>query len=175
MEPDRLPCADLPTAWFYPYVDDDDPQAPQERPGRSRALAACRTCPARAACLLRALNAGEEWGIWGGLDFHVASDHVATARRSTPNSPQWRSALSRALAATRGADEAASQGKNWPWQPARGCTRCRAPIPAGWHPPDRNSPGATCGKVSTYNRGCRCVACSVVKSQKESERRRSRR
>ena len=32
------------------------------------AKAVCRTCPVRVDCLLHAINEGEEWGVWGGLD-----------------------------------------------------------------------------------------------------------
>jgi len=28
----------------------------------------CRSCPVRVDCLLHAINEGEEWGVWGGLD-----------------------------------------------------------------------------------------------------------
>lgn len=44
---------------FYP-VAKDTPDIP-------RAKAVCARCPVRIDCLEHALNAGEDFGIWGGL------------------------------------------------------------------------------------------------------------
>lgn len=58
---DQAACRDLGPALFFPEGRD------AERDARS-AISVCRTCPARLDCAQHALNEGEEWGIWGGLD-----------------------------------------------------------------------------------------------------------
>ncbi len=47
------------------------PEGTRGRPRRDRADAAkavCARCPVREACLIHALVAGEDYGVWGGLD-----------------------------------------------------------------------------------------------------------
>ena len=38
-----------------------------EAVGQKRARELCAGCPVRAACLAEALDAGLEWGVWGGM------------------------------------------------------------------------------------------------------------
>jgi len=61
-------------------------------------------------------------------------------------------------------EESATQRE---WTPMRACGRCGDPIPAGRHPPDRNTPGATCGVAVTYAKGCRCFRCRVSNARRE--------
>jgi WhiB family redox-sensing transcriptional regulator len=50
-------CSEMdPELWFPEPWEDDTP-----------AKVACHGCPARAACLNYALDANEEYGVWGGL------------------------------------------------------------------------------------------------------------
>lgn len=58
---DQAACRDLGPTLFFPEGRhaEHDAQA---------AIAVCRTCPVRLDCAHHALNEGEEWGIWGGLD-----------------------------------------------------------------------------------------------------------
>ena len=39
---------------------------PDDRRGERRAKAVCATCPVRTACLQHALDADEQYGVWGG-------------------------------------------------------------------------------------------------------------
>lgn len=48
-----------PDIWFPTSKDEDHPDT-------RRAKAICRRCPVQADCLRYALEAGEEFGIWGG-------------------------------------------------------------------------------------------------------------
>jgi WhiB family redox-sensing transcriptional regulator len=51
----QLPCHSDPELFFA------------EKPEDVRsAMALCRSCPARQACLQGALQRGEPWGVWGG-------------------------------------------------------------------------------------------------------------
>lgn len=54
----RARCADTDPEIFFPPGDDPATQARQ----------ICRQCPVRDDCLDYALDAGEQYGIWGGLD-----------------------------------------------------------------------------------------------------------
>ena len=46
-----------------------DHEAPRVRAARvARACAICAHCPVRAACLDGALERGEVWGVWGGVN-----------------------------------------------------------------------------------------------------------
>jgi hypothetical protein len=51
------PCSDDPEAMFPGTLPDDIEEA----------KSFCRRCPAVDRCLQWALDAGEEWGVWGGL------------------------------------------------------------------------------------------------------------
>lgn len=44
----------------------------------ARAKAECAVCPVRAKCLEWALESGQEWGVWGGLD---EDERAALSRR----------------------------------------------------------------------------------------------
>jgi len=76
-------CRGLPTAMFFPL---SDAQA-------GKALAVCAHCPVRAACAEHAIDAGEEYGIWGGRTeterARAVRCHTATRgpRRRGPASP----------------------------------------------------------------------------------------
>ena len=56
---DRAACAGEPGDWFADGGTDV-----------SGEKAVCWTCPVRRACLAYALDAGEAFGIWGGLTAH---------------------------------------------------------------------------------------------------------
>jgi len=53
----RAQCAGTDPEIFFPAADDP----------ATRARAICRQCPVRQDCLAYALDAQEEYGIWGGL------------------------------------------------------------------------------------------------------------
>ncbi|HZR48126.1 MAG TPA: WhiB family transcriptional regulator [Streptosporangiaceae bacterium] len=54
----RAQCADADPELFFPPGDDPAAEARQ----------ICSQCPVRDDCLAYALDAGEQYGIWGGLD-----------------------------------------------------------------------------------------------------------
>lgn len=54
----RARCADVDPEVFFPPGDDPATEARRT----------CRQCPVRDDCLEYALDAGEQYGIWGGLD-----------------------------------------------------------------------------------------------------------
>jgi hypothetical protein len=54
----RAQCAETDPELFFPPKGDP----------ATAARAICRRCPVREDCLAYALDAGEEYGIWGGLD-----------------------------------------------------------------------------------------------------------
>lgn len=65
---DRTPaCADDPDLWFSP--DREHPRAQRDREAAAEVI--CGGCPLRARCLAGALERGERWGIWGGVNFEV--------------------------------------------------------------------------------------------------------
>ena len=70
-------CRGLPTAMFYPLSD-----APA-----GKALAVCARCPVRAACDEHAVDAGEEYGIWGGRTETERARAVALPRRDARAAP----------------------------------------------------------------------------------------
>lgn len=55
-------CRDAPADWWYP----ESYRSPQARMARR----VCRSCPLRHECAQRAVDVGEEHGIWGGLTPH---------------------------------------------------------------------------------------------------------
>ena len=66
----KTPCQSEPERW----VGDD----PDER---EEAAHECGTCPLRAECYARAIENGEEWGVWGGIDLRPGSQR-RTPRRA---------------------------------------------------------------------------------------------
>ena len=56
---------------------------PDDRRGERRAKAVCATCPVRTACLQHALDADEQYGVWGGC---TEGERRAIARRSKSTS-----------------------------------------------------------------------------------------
>jgi len=112
----------------------------------------CAGCPVRIQCLDGAVRRAEPYGIWGGV-------------LATPEAPfRWlRHHLTTGdpLAYAAALREATERPVETPAGP---CPRCEGEIQAGIYPIDRNPAGATCGHVSTYNRGCRCDPCKAGKS-----------
>lgn len=96
----------------------------------------CAVCPVRVDCLRYALDAKEEFGIWGGAGEH--------ARRFLGRLAGQRLAIEMDDHFAR-LDEFAVTGA----QP-KGAAQV-------------NGAGATHGKASTYGRGCRCVPCKAAK------------
>ncbi|MFF7561931.1 WhiB family transcriptional regulator [Streptomyces pseudovenezuelae] len=47
---------------------------------RRRAALLCDPCPIRLACQTYAVENGEQWGVWGGLDFTAVETHCGTER-----------------------------------------------------------------------------------------------
>jgi WhiB family transcriptional regulator, redox-sensing transcriptional regulator len=56
-------CADADPALFFPEPGDAETEA--------KAVAICAGCPVRAACYTRAVQNGERWGIWGGVNLET--------------------------------------------------------------------------------------------------------
>jgi hypothetical protein len=54
-------CRTADPALFFPEPGDTGAEA--------QALAVCAGCPVRAPCYARAVQNGERWGIWGGVNF----------------------------------------------------------------------------------------------------------
>ena len=59
-------CAGADPALFFPEPGDAETEA--------RAAAICAGCPVRAACYERAVQYGERWGIWGGVNFATSRE-----------------------------------------------------------------------------------------------------
>jgi WhiB family redox-sensing transcriptional regulator len=59
----RAACRTLPTKLFFATGTSDIARWDQER-----AKAVCKTCPVRNDCLEFALETGEAFGVWGGLN-----------------------------------------------------------------------------------------------------------
>jgi WhiB family redox-sensing transcriptional regulator len=133
----------------------------EERVDQQAARSVCVECPVRLDCLDYAVRHREKFGIWGGLGeerrrplmrLHRAGE-VTLYKRALNESTQY---LGRAVA---GFDD------ERPRSPEHPCDRCGSLVVEGRHPPDRNGPGAQCGKTSTYNKGCRCMRCLVAKGE----------
>jgi len=145
----------MPPSWWFPErgegVDNHG----------TLAKGVCADCTVRVECLTYAVEVGESAGIWGG----VGEDRRAGLRRVylSGDAVEW----VRALAAE--ADHIAVSISGFPddrvpvWQAP--CVRCGDRIWSGTPPPDRNGPNATCGRPSTYNRGCRCERCVLGKGR----------
>jgi WhiB family redox-sensing transcriptional regulator len=65
---DRAACNGVDVNLFYGSNDGPREYPPETRDRESRAKSFCRVCPVRMACLQYALDNGEKYGIWGGLD-----------------------------------------------------------------------------------------------------------
>ena len=123
---------------------------------RAAAIAICKGCPVRVQCLNHAVTEVETEGIWGGTDIELRRWLRSKYRAGRET---YTAALLEVLADER------------PWQEARDCERCGAPVPAGFHPIDRNGPRASCGLASTFNKGCRCRACGNAKTDYDRDRK----
>jgi hypothetical protein len=75
----RAACRDAEPELFFP-------ESPQAGNAIAVALAFCRACPVRSACLERALDHPEPYGIWGGT---LPGERAELARRRG-RVPAWR-------------------------------------------------------------------------------------
>lgn len=147
-------CRGLPAEIFFPEREEGINNHGHE--GKE----VCADCPVRAECLDHSVRVDyEKHGIWGG----VSGGRRAALRQI------WRAgdvqAYRRALIAETaelGRSVAGYEDDREP-TPERQCERCDSVVPAGVHPEDRNSSAASCGLAATYNRGCRCAACTEAK------------
>lgn len=156
-------CRGLTAEQFFP---DDETNEEATRPART----VCGECPVRVECLDHAVTENLSDGIFGGQP-RALREWVRSRYLQGPDT--YRLALTTAMA-----DLDAYLGKpgaERAMQARRRCERCAGWVPAGRHPIDRNGPGATCGKTSTYNKGCRCGPCRAAKSRSEKTRNRDRR
>lgn len=149
-------------------VEAIDPETGRTVDRTREAKILCSSCPMRVECLHGAIARAEEFGIWGGM----GSDLRLWIRSQYLAGPEaYRTALERAFAEL---DVwARKPGAERIIEEAPGaCPRCGARIRLGkrGNPIDRNGPGATCGKASTYNRGCRCVPCCIAKGVSDARR-----
>ncbi len=75
------PCTRHDPELFFPQGEPGRPGPDSKRdPQVERAKAICAVCPVRQDCLQRALDGGEDYGIWGGL--------TATERRALLGQPR---------------------------------------------------------------------------------------
>jgi len=51
---------------------------PGDTGAEARALAVCARCPVRAQCYAHAVENGERWGIWGGVNFESEAGRCAS-------------------------------------------------------------------------------------------------
>jgi hypothetical protein len=63
---------------------DYDPFFPETPEAEADALAMCRICPARAACLAYAVETGQMFGIWGGKTQAQVRHLIVRARAGRP-------------------------------------------------------------------------------------------
>lgn len=63
-----LPCVG------YQVTPDDDPWFSTDPERREFAAEICQPCPAREACKARAVEVGERWGVFGGVDFTASTE-----------------------------------------------------------------------------------------------------
>ncbi|MFE2911423.1 WhiB family transcriptional regulator [Kitasatospora indigofera] len=80
--PPPSPCTQVDPDLFFPKTDGEDPSLPT--PAEQEALAVCAGCPlgAKAACLLKALDAAPAWHQWGVVGGATASQRKAILRRT---------------------------------------------------------------------------------------------
>lgn len=138
-------------------------------------------CPVRVECAVYAVLTKQQQGIWGGLGadgklkwlrsvVHGSESEDDEPLGEAIDAPpslvnQLRYRIETEQAALRG--ELSGTASQRRYQEARQCERCGDWISAGAHPPDRNTPGATCGKAVTYAKGCRCRRCEIANSLRE--------
>jgi hypothetical protein len=114
---------------------------------QAEARAICAGCPAAVPCLDGAVRRNEQYGIWAGQ--LAPFGRLATGRALRAGDPlAYQAAITAAI--------------ERPERPAGICQRCGDPTPATVVI-DNNSPGATCGIATTYNKGCRCDRCRATK------------
>lgn len=135
----------------------------------NRVLAAkeiCVRCDVQVPCLDEAIRSAEDEGIWGG----VGGDrrHALRVVFNSGDPLAYERALGREVEET--ARVAGLIPDERTPTAARKCSRCDGVVAAGVHPVDRNGAKATCGKASTYNRGCRCWPCVWAKAKLKFEK-----
>jgi hypothetical protein len=69
-------CRTAAPALFFPEPGDTGAEA--------QALAVCAGCPVRARCYAQAVDNGERWGIWGGVNFAMTRPSRSTRLRQEP-------------------------------------------------------------------------------------------
>jgi len=57
---------------------------PGDTGAEAQALAVCAVCPVRAQCYARAVENGERWGIWGGVNFGLTEASRGTGPGREP-------------------------------------------------------------------------------------------
>lgn len=84
-------CADIHTDVFFPLAERKSRKADDELEIREQiARNVCRICSARTDCLTYSLNTNQEWGIWGGLNFHernLIRPNLPKANETEPPTP----------------------------------------------------------------------------------------
>lgn len=136
------------------------------RVARDAAARVCESCPVRVECLDEGLSRNEV-GMWGGTNTHNRRTLRETLKTRGPAA--FEDMVDRIFDPP---DRSLA-----PATPERPCPRCDSIQPAreaGDPPPeDLNLAGAECGFPSTYNRGCRCLVCSMAKADYVNQAKRS--
>lgn len=78
----RAACRSVDTEVMYPL--------PGDKPGISRAVAVCLSCPVRVECLRHAVAAQEGHGVWGGLTARQRWQILARHPRGFPHTEEKR-------------------------------------------------------------------------------------
>lgn len=137
--PERRPDNITPAQWVGQFFPEDDD-------ARSPAKEICRRCFVRQTCLESSLDDAEQipmprgtrmTGIAAGVG-SSARVHLLSVRRRQRRPHRYRGDCR-----------------------CRFCSDARALLAPG-RVLNRNGPGARCGYVSTYSRGCRCTSCEVA-------------
>lgn len=137
-------------------------------------------CPVAEDCAVYAVLTRQQLGVWGGLGadgklkwlrsfVHGETDEEEPTTELPETSPETVVELTSRVRTEQAALRNELSGKANVRQPteAKQCERCGDWIAAGANPPDRNTPGATCGHAVTYAKGCRCRRCEVANSLRE--------
>lgn len=148
-------CRGCPPEWFF-----EETEAGEANHGKE-AKAVCSTCEVTVECLDYAIRNNEQYGIWGGTGFDLRTRVRQVYRAGDPI--EYKRALNEEVETLARIFNGMPDER--PVEDEQQCSRCDSVVPAGRHPTDRNGPAATCGKASTYNRGCRCVACVEAKAE----------